>query len=185
MRKLVYFDRDPQAMRKFAHHMQSQSMECVAADSVAEVLQQADAVITATVPAEPIITRRDLRPGMHLCAIGGDGPYKRELTPDCLQDAKVVIEYWPQSEHEGEVKGCGKDVVHAELWQVVQSLKPGRESSDEITIFDSVGVAIEDHVVLQYVYECAQQLGLGQQIDFIPLPDDPKDLYQEFLSVQS
>jgi ornithine cyclodeaminase len=162
--------------------MHNESIECVAAGSVAEVMQQADCVITATVPVKPIITRDDLRPGMHLCAIGGDGPYKRELTPACLQDAKVIIEYWPQTEHEGEVKGCTRDVVHAELWEVVQSLKPGRESNDEITVFDSVGVAIEDHVVLQHVYECAQRLGLGQQVDFIPSLDDPKDLYRACFS---
>lgn len=176
---VLYYDSDPLAMQKFQHNLAHESFSLQACDDAKSVFDGSDMVITATTvaPGSSIAKASWCRPGMHICAIGGDSPYKNELNKDCLQAAKVVVEYWPQSAKEGEVKLLDKGQVHAELWQLVQGHKPGREHDDELTVFDSVGIALEDYVVLQCIYDMAQQHGVGHSMAWFPEAGDPKDLY--------
>ena len=76
------------------------------------------------------------------------------------------------------MKHLPADFVVTELWQVLNGQKSGRDDQRQVTVFDSVGFALEDFSALRYVYEQALRIGLGVDLDLIPALDDPKDLYQ-------
>jgi ornithine cyclodeaminase len=92
------------------------------------------------------------------------------------------VEYLPQSLEEGEIQLSKETPVHAELWELVNGSKPGRQDPGELTLFDSVGFALEDFAILQLVYQLACDLDIGEEVDLIPSPADPKDLYGVLLS---
>ena len=118
-----------------------------------------------------------VRPGMHLNAIGGDCPGKTELDPAILEEARVVVEYEPQTRIEGEIQQLDPDHPVTELWEVIAGRKPGRTGEAQITLFDSVGFAVEDFSALTYVRAKAQETGLYDLLDMIADPDDPRDLF--------
>jgi ornithine cyclodeaminase len=116
---------------------------------------------------------------MHINAIGGDCPGKTELHPDVLRIGTVFVEYPPQTRIEGDIQQMERDFPVTELWQVLAGSVVGRRSRDEITVFDSVGFAIEDFSALRYV---AGLLGAGEhEMDLIPDVGDPKDVFGEVL----
>ncbi|MEN9627824.1 MAG: hypothetical protein RJA10_1051 [Pseudomonadota bacterium] len=118
--------------------------------------------------------------GMHLNAVGGDCPGKTELHADILRrrDARVVVEFEPQSRIEGEVQQVAADFPVTEFADVVRGQATGRAHADEVTIFDSVGFALEDYSTLCLLHRMLrEQPGLRRRIDLIPTLDDPKDLY--------
>jgi ornithine cyclodeaminase len=117
---------------------------------------------------------------MHLNAVGGDCPGKTELHGDILArpDARVVVEYEPQSRIEGEVQQMAADFPVIEFADVVAGRATGRASEREVTIFDSVGFALEDFAALRYVHRLHRQDRAGQAtIDIVPQLDNPKDLF--------
>ncbi|CAN5386192.1 ornithine cyclodeaminase [soil metagenome] len=148
--------------------------------STAEAVRDADIVTTVTADKTnaTIITAGMLKPGTHLNAVGGDCPGKTEIHPDVLACAKVFVEYEPQTRMEGDLQQMAPDFAVTELWQVLAGEATGRDSAVQITMFDSVGFALEDFSALRYLYDKAQRLGLGVAIPLIPRLDDPKDLYQ-------
>jgi ornithine cyclodeaminase len=117
---------------------------------------------------------------MHLNAVGGDCPGKTELHPDILRrpDVRVVVEFEPQSRIEGEIQQMESDFTVAELTDVLAGRRPGRVSEREVTVFDSVGFALEDFSSLRYLRRIHQELrGSQRQIDLVPDLDNPKDLF--------
>lgn len=178
-----YFDLDSYAMQRFAQNLSHESFTLVAASSGREAIKDADIIVTAT--AAPgknhVLEYSWLQPGQHICGIGGDSIGKTELDPEILKHSKVVVEYFPQTHHEGEIQNLGteaKKYVYAELWQIVTKEKPGRENDTELTVFDDVGFALEDYSVLRLVYELAKQYQLGKKVDLIPESlSDCKNLY--------
>jgi ornithine cyclodeaminase len=124
---------------------------------------------------------------MHLNAVGGDCPGKTELHPDILRrpDVRVVVEFEPQSRIEGEIQQMESDFVVAELTDVLAGRRPGRVSEREVTVFDSVGFALEDFSSLRYLRRIHEEVrGSHQQIDLVPDLDNPKDLFG-FLAPQA
>jgi ornithine cyclodeaminase len=119
-----------------------------------------------------------LAPGMHLNAVGGDCPGKTEIHADVLRAAKVFVEFEPQTRIEGDLQQMPADFAVTELWQVLSGLQMGRDNDAQITMFDSVGFAMEDFSALRYVHDLAKSLQLGSAIPLIPALNDPKDLYQ-------
>lgn len=113
---------------------------------------------------------------MRLNAVGGDCPGNTELPPTCC-GARIVVEYEPQSRVEGEIQQLPPDHPVTELWQVLGGQAPGREATDQVTVFDSVGFALEDYSALRYVHQQAQARGLGVDIQLVPTGGDPKDLF--------
>jgi ornithine cyclodeaminase len=95
-----------------------------------------------------------------------------------LRAAKVFVEYEPQTRIEGDLQHLPADFEVTELWQVLSGQQTGRDDDSQVTVFDSVGFALEDFSALRYVYEQALHIGLGIDLDLIPALDDPKDLYQ-------
>ena len=95
-----------------------------------------------------------------------------------LRAAKVFVEYEPQTRIEGDLQQMDASFAVTELWQVLSGQAVGRENADQITLFDSVGFALEDFSALRFVHDQAQALRLGADVALIPALDDPKDLYQ-------
>lgn len=178
-----YFDRDLQAMQRFADNLADESFQLMPADSVQQAVDGADIIITATAAPgkQQVLRASDLKPGQHICAIGGDSPGKTELDPAILTMAKVVVEYFPQTCHEGEIQNLAEDAkrgVYAELWEVFSGLKTPRLSDQDITVFDGVGFALEDFSALRLLYQLAQELRVGTDMHLIPdAQTDCKNLY--------
>ncbi|MFT3820932.1 MAG: ornithine cyclodeaminase [Rubrivivax sp.] len=150
------------------------------AASVAEAVRGADIVttITADKARATILTPDMIEPGMHLNAVGGDCPGKTELHADVLRAGRVFVEYEPQTRIEGDIQQMPADFPVVELWRVLAGHQAGRESREQVTIFDSVGFALEDYSTLRYVLEQASQRGLGHRVDLVPQARDPKDLFR-------
>ncbi|MES2185012.1 MAG: ornithine cyclodeaminase [Pseudomonadota bacterium] len=150
-----------------------------ACDSTAEAVRGADIVTTATADKAyaTIITPGMLEPGMHLNAVGGDSPGKTELHPGVLRRAAVFVEYEPQSRIEGDLQQMPAGFAVTELWKVLAGTAPGRTSEDQVTVFDSVGFALEDFSALRYLRDSAEALGLGQPMALVPRQQDPKNLF--------
>lgn len=178
-----YFDPDAQAMQRFAAHVKQEPFRLEPMPNVLEAIKGADIIITATAARgrHHVIRREWLHSGQHISGIGGDSPGKTELDPEILNIAKIVVEYLPQTRHEGEIQnlvGEPQEQVYAELWEIIAGHKMGRETPQEITLFDSVGFALEDFSILRLCYDLARQEHLGTPIDLIPHRlTDCKDLY--------
>lgn len=179
IRELRVYDTDPAATDKLVRnlaHVDGLTVE--RATSTAEAVRGVDIVTTVTADKSraTILTPAMVEPGMHLNAVGGDCPGKTELHPDVLRGARVVVEYEPQSRVEGEIQQLPADHPVTELWRVLRGDAPGRTRADEVTVFDSVGFALEDYSALRYLYQQAQARGLGVDVELVPT-DDPKDLF--------
>ena len=174
------FDIDPAATAKLRRHLQAvRGLRVRACGSAAEAVRGADIVTTATADkTRAAVVRADMvEPGMHVNAIGGDCPGKTELHPDVLRRARVIVEYEPQTRIEGDIQQLPPDFAVTELWQVLQGSAPGREHAQQVTVFDSVGFALEDFSALRWLRDSALELGLGSAAALVPELVDPKDLY--------
>lgn len=178
-----YFDLDTQAMQRFAKNLAGASFQLVAGHDVRDLIQGSDIIITATAAPgkQKVLEQAWLSPGQHISGIGGDSPGKTELDPEILKQGKTVVEYFPQTVHEGEIQNLGPEAqryVYAELWEIISGQKPGRANDQEITVFDAVGFALEDYSVLRLVYDLAQTLKIGSVVTLIPERiEDCKDLF--------
>ncbi len=185
---LRVFDTDTAATRKLQRHLRAwPALRVVVCGSTAEAVRGVDIVTTVTADkrSATIVTPQMLEPGMHLNAVGGDCPGKTELHPDVLAAAQVFVEYEPQSRVEGEVQQMAADFPVTELWRVLTGQAAGRSSAAAVTVFDSVGFALEDFAALRLVDSLAREMGLGQAIDLIPSMADPKDLFGELTGTAS
>jgi len=179
LEEVRFFDTDPQAMVKFSRNLAGQEFRLIPCGSIVEAVRYADIVITATAAKkrQSLFEFEDISPGTYIHAMGGDCPGKTELSAEFLKQVKLVVEYKPQSLVEGEVQQCAADLIYAELWELVCKHKPGRQNNDEITLFDSVGFALEDYSILRVVYELATEHQLGTESALIPELNDPKNLF--------
>ena len=177
------FDIDPAATDKLLRNLEANpdadGLHFVRCTSTQDAVRGADIVTTVTADKTraTIITPDMLAPGMHLNAVGGDCPGKTEIHADVLRASRVFVEYEPQTRIEGDLQQMPADFAVTELWQVLAGQQPGRNGGDEITLFDSVGFALEDFSALRFVNDLALQQARGERIDLIPSLADPKDLY--------
>lgn len=178
------FDTDQNATEKLecnlcANH-EAKNLRVLTCASVQDAVRGADIVttITADKTNAAIIMADMIEPGMHLNAVGGDCPGKTEIHPDALRLCSVYVEFEPQTRIEGDLQQMPADFAVTELWRVLAGRAAGRSNVAQVTMFDSVGFALEDFSALCYLRESAQLLNLGQSIDLIPQLVDPKDLYQ-------
>ena len=144
-----------------------------------QAVRGADIVTTVTADKTnaTILTADMIEPGMHLNAVGGDCPGKTELQAEILNHAKVFVEFEPQTRIEGELQQMPADFVAHPLWQVLAGTAVGRERAEQVTLFDSVGFALEDLSALRYVHALSQKLGVGSTVQLVPDLPDPKDLF--------
>jgi ornithine cyclodeaminase len=154
IRTIRYYDIDRGAMLKFARNLTARGIELIACKSIAEAVKGAEIVTTATAikGSQSVLTDALIDNGIHINAIGGDCPGKTELDPILMARARIFVEYLPQTRIEGDIQRLGSEGQATELWEVIAGRLSGRTSREEITIFDSVGFAIEDYSTLRYVY---------------------------------
>jgi ornithine cyclodeaminase len=115
--------------------------------------------------------------GVHLNAIGGDCPGKTELHRDILLRSEIFVEYPPQTRIEGEIQQLAPDYPVTELWRVIAGTAAGRGNEGQVTLFDSVGFAIEDFSALRYVHDRIKGTAHFMALDLVADPDEPRDLY--------
>jgi ornithine cyclodeaminase len=176
---LRIFDTDPDAMAQLVRNLTPLGFGIEVCGSAAEAARGADIVTTCTADKQNATVLRDgdVQPGTHLNAIGGDCPGKTELDPAILDRAAVFVEYTPQTRIEGELQNKPADLAVTELWEVVTGAAEGRTSDDQVTLFDSVGFAIEDFSALRYVRDAVTGTSACIDIDLVAAPQDPKDLF--------
>ena len=173
------FDVDPAASEKLARNLKDSGLILTVCKSTAEAAKGADIITTVTADKTnaTIITPEMIEPGMHINGVGGDCPGKTELHADVLTAGRVFVEYAPQSRVEGDIQQMPADFAVTELWEVLAGNLPGRQSADEVTVFDSVGFALEDYSALRFMKDTAVELGMGEMIALIPEMADPKNLF--------
>jgi alanine dehydrogenase len=132
---------------------------------------ECDILVTTTPVREPIIKNEWISEGMHINAIGADAPGKEELDPGLLKRAKIVVDDLAQASHSREInvpiaKGVIKlSDVYCELGEMIAGEKSGRTNEEEITIFDSTGLAIQDIATGNLVYKKARREKLGRELE--------------------
>ena len=173
------FDIDPLATAKMVRNLTGTGLTVTACTSSQSAIEGADIITTCTADKQcaTILTDNMIGTGIHINAIGGDCPGKTELHRDILLRADTFVEYPPQTRIEGEIQQMEPDYPVTELWKVVTGQAEGRRTAGQITLFDSVGFAVEDFSALRYVRDRLKGTGLYQDLDIIADPDDPRDLF--------
>jgi len=148
-------------------------VQVVTAASVRKAVEGADIVVTTTPSRKPLVTNDMVSAGMHINCIGADAVGKEELDPNILKRAKIVVDDWAQASHSGEINVplshgmITKENVWAEIGAIVAGLKPGRQRQDEITVFTSTGLAVQDAVTAEIAYCKAIANKVGRFIKII------------------
>jgi ornithine cyclodeaminase len=177
-----YFDIDSKAMDKFSKNMKNKKIKFVKCKNAKEAVFGADIITTITAcKANVDVIKNDwVKDGVHINALGGDTVGKTELELSILKRSKIVVEYFDQSLIEGEIQRLSKieakKSVNADLYELVNGSKKGRTSQEEITLFDSVGIALEDYSALRLTFELARKYNIGEEINLTPTLKNPKNL---------
>ena len=175
------YDIDHKSMSKFHSNLSNNGINITLCSSLEEAIKCADIVTlcTTNLNREGLIKKHHLIPGQHYNAVGGDSPGKVEISKDALNQMSIFVELTDQTLNEGEIKQLTKYDHVTELWQVIQKKSVGRVNDAQITIFDSVGYAIEDFSTLRFIYELAQKHDLLRTLDLIPDElGDPKNIFE-------
>jgi ornithine cyclodeaminase len=179
VRTVHLFDVDPAATAKLVANLVGSGLELKVFNSTAEAVKGVDIITTVTADktSATIITPEMIEPGMHVNGVGGDCPGKTELHRGVLERGAVFCEFEPQSRIEGDMQQMPADFPVTEFWRVLKGSAAGRTSADQVTVFDSVGFALEDFAALAFMQAAAAELGIGEPIELVPHSDDPKDLF--------
>ncbi len=166
--ELRVWSRDPAHAEALA--LEAHGLACA---TVAEALAGADVVCTCTASPEPIVALGDLEPGAHVNAVGSSGPWARELAADLVAECSLFVDRRESTVNEsgdylGAVaeRGIGPDHILAELGELLVGAHPGRRSDDEITVFKSLGLAVEDLAAATLCVEVARERGIGVEVAF-------------------
>lgn len=179
IREVRLYDIDPAATAKCARNLAGYGLQVVACKTAEEAILGAQIITTVTADKQyaTILTDNMVGAGVHINGVGGDCPGKTELHKDILLRSSIFVEYPEQTRIEGEIQQLDADHPVTELWQVINGAAAGRTDAREITLFDSVGFAVEDFSALRYVRSKLAETGLFTQLDMIADPDDPRDLF--------
>lgn len=173
------YDIDMAATVKCAGNLAGRGLRVQSCQTAEEAILGAQIITTVTADKlnATILTDNMVGAGVHINAVGGDCPGKTELHRDILARAGVFVEYPEQTRIEGEIQQMPADFAVTELWQVINGQAQGRHDARAVTLFDSVGFAIEDFSALRYVHKALRSHGFCDQLDMIADPDDPRDLF--------
>jgi alanine dehydrogenase len=174
IRRVRVFSRTRErAIRFAAACTQRHDVPITVCGTVEEAVRDAAIICTTTSAATPVVSRSWIASGAHINAIGSSVATDRELDTLTVADATLIVDLRASAELEaGEFViaknegAIGNDHIAAELGDVVVGRHPGRRSPDELTVFKSVGLGIEDVAAAAYVYRCARELGMGLRVDF-------------------
>lgn len=172
LEQVFVYDIDSTRSEKFVSDLSKELAIAInAVDQLEGATLQSDICVTCTPSRQFFLQRKHISPGTFVAAVGADNEDKQELDPTLLGGSKVVVDLVEQCATIGELhhaldqKVMTKDQVHAELGEVVAATKPGRTSNDEIIVFDSTGMALQDVVTSALVYEKARQQRAGTTIE--------------------
>jgi ornithine cyclodeaminase len=176
------YDIDPLATARCAANLKRHGLKVVSCTSGQEAMEGAEIITTCTADKQnaTILTDNMVGSGVHINAIGGDCPGKTELHRDILLRSEIFVEYPPQTRIEGEIQQLEDDHPVTELWEVISGKAKGRTDAKQITLFDSVGFAIEDFSALRYVLTAIKGTPWFSNLDMVADPDDPRDLFGMF-----
>jgi alanine dehydrogenase len=159
LKKIQAYDSESAAAKTFASTLgQELAISIEAVHDLPSALDRSDVCITCTTASQFFIRKEEVPPGIFIAAVGADDSHKQEIDPALIASAKVVADSLEQSSTIGDLHHAiagglmRKEDVYAELSEIVAGRKPGRTSDDEITIFDSTGIALEDAVAAVAVY---------------------------------
>ncbi|MGY3127295.1 ornithine cyclodeaminase [Agrococcus sp. UYP33] len=177
--RLRLFDVDRPTAETASRHLRSLGFDVTIEASAADAVRDADIITTCTADKTnaTVLHLDEVPAGAHINAIGGDCPGKTELDIELVRRNRVFVEHTPQTRNEGEIQLLPADFPVTELWRVITGADAGRISAEEVTVFDSVGFAIEDFTALRYVQKATAATRFSEPIDLITEPEDPKDLY--------
>ncbi len=174
IQEIVVFNRHLEHSQAFAAEVaEAFGVKARATSAVAEAVIGQDIVVTTTPSRVPVVQRDWVSPGTHINAIGADAAGKQELAPAILTAAKVVVDDWAQASHSGEINvplsrgELTPEQVYGSLGDIVAGKKPGRVAPEEITVFDSTGLIIQDLALGLAIYQRAMERGLGEEKDFL------------------
>lgn len=173
------YDIDTAATEKAARNLSASGLTVVSCTSGQQAMEGAEIVTTCTADKQyaTILTDNMVGQGVHINAIGGDCPGKTELHRDILLRSDIFVEYPEQTWIEGEIQQLDAGHPITELWQVITGEAKGRTTAKQITLFDSVGFAIEDFSAMKYIYKAMQETKYYTNLDLLADPDDPRDLF--------
>lgn len=176
---VTVFDVDPAASSKMRANLAKLGIEVRIAESAAAAVAGCNAIITCTADKRnaTVLSVDDVAPGTHVTGVGGDCPGKTELDERILDLGPVFVEYTEQTRIEGEIQAKPADFPVTELWEVITGRREGRTSAEQVTIFDSVGFAVEDFSALCYLERAVEGTDFFEELDLIADPEDPKDLF--------
>lgn len=178
--EIYCYDVDPAATDKLMANLKGVSnLKLIKCSSTKEACKGVDIITTVTADKKNaiIITPDMVEPGMHINGVGGDCPGKTELDSRVLSMGDVYVEFEPQSRIEGEIQHMDENFKVTEIWNVIKTGKPINRKPGEITIFDSVGFALEDFSVLRLMYDIAKDENIGVPQELVPVLENPKNLY--------
>ena len=171
-RVIAYGRSEPKAIAYAKEMEERHGVQVLPAKTVEQAVRGSDVVVTVTPSKEPLVRAEWVLPGMHITAVGSDGPDKQELDVGVLAKAdKVVADRLDQCLRLGEIHHAieagvlTRDRVYAELGAIVAGSKPGRERDEEITVADLTGVGVQDAAVANVVVDEALRRGLGKVLD--------------------
>ncbi len=173
------YDTDPNATAKCAANLQGKGLTVVPCKTPEDAIEGAQIITTCTADKKyaTILTDNMVGPGVHINAIGGDCPGKTELHRDILLRSDIFVEYPEQTRIEGEIQALEDDHPVTEMWEVMTGQAKGRSDDRQITLFDSVGFAIEDFSALRYIKSAIEGTDFYEPLDMLADPDDPRDLF--------
>ncbi|MEP5729605.1 MAG: ornithine cyclodeaminase [Sulfitobacter sp.] len=179
IKEVRLFDIDPAATAKCAANLLGQGLQVTQCSSAEAAMEGAQIITTCTADKQyaTILTDNMVGAGVHINAIGGDCPGKTELAPAILHRSDIFVEYPEQTRIEGEIQQLESDHPVTEFWKVLTGEAKGRTTDKQITLFDSVGFAIEDFSALRYVRDQISKTELFHALDLLADPDDPRDLF--------
>jgi alanine dehydrogenase len=167
------WSRTPDTLSKYKTDIEGEfGIPVIVASSKKDAVEQADILITTTRGKGELVEADWVKPGTHIVAIGTDQRGKQELDPELFRNAKIIVDSITQCTEKGETwhplnrSIITKDDIHAEIGEVLLGRKPGRESDEEITIFDSTGMAIQDNTTASKIYQNAIDNNVGTFFQF-------------------
>ena len=167
------YDRDGEQAVRFSQDLTSElKISVLPASDLKAAVRHSDICVTCTTSRQPLLSSDDVSPGTFIAAVGADNPQKQELHPSLMAASKIVCDILEQCAVMGDLHHAldagvvTRADVYAELGEVVAGKKPGRETQEEITIFDSTGMALQDVAAAAVLYEKAQRDGSGVRLDF-------------------
>lgn len=178
--EIYCYDVDPAATDKLMDNLKNvKGLKLIKCASTKEACKGVDIITTITADKKNaiILTPDMIEPGMHINGVGGDCPGKTELDSKILFMGDVYVEFEPQSRVEGEIQHMDKSFKVTEIWNVIKTGKPINRRSEDITIFDSVGFALEDFSILRLMYDIAKDENIGIPQELVPVLENPKNLY--------